>query len=836
MKTYNTEFCNKTIAESITHSDIINAFFNPDEDVNIRIFDDRGGGFADKMRIKAGLFEQHIDELKKLNNKNYGIFFVVNSGGDTDDEITKFNAQFVECDNLSFVEQFKRIESFPLRPSIIIKTRRSLHVYWLLKSGVKEKFRPIQLGLVDYFSGDVMCQNEARVMRLAGFNHCKKEPVEVKCIFFEPQNRYTQDDFLNVMPDVSTEPVELIEGKNDGIDIVTMSCDFMKHCRENSNTLSEHDWYAMITNLYPFKNGIKTIHEYSKDYPTYSKRKTDKKIEHYIKSKTKPITCEVIAEKGFKCPKFQSGECDCKSPAALCYKPLSVDALSALLDELTVTNNPLKDMPTINKFVKTYLYNQEKTTGDAFISYSIKEKFKLKNEEIKSIKSMFNKLSKEYEQSQGSKESESELKPWYTVTRSGYKFMPMVLANYLSDNKQVIFVAQEHYQYFSGVYKKIEQIQAEKHVQDNLMVTEGKYNQIVDCEHQWRMKIYTQINELNPNPYIINVKNGLLDVINNKLMPHDEKYLSTIQFNVKYDPEAKCPLFIKYLNEVLEGDVEQITLIQEILGYLLVPITSAQRTFVLHGEGNTGKSVLLHTINVILLGKENVSNVTWQDLGEKFRTAQLFGKLANIFADLPTKNIEDTGVFKALVGEDLVLCEEKFKRPFSFKSNARLVFSCNKIPISYNDKTKGFYRRLLIIPFEHVVTNVDVDLKKKLEDEADGIFNFALVGLRKLMSQDYKFSETEKNIKALEKYRIESDSVLSFVNDCCEIDLSAKKPSTELYRNYEDYCSQNGIHSVKQKNFVLTLFSNFKELSKEKTKECNQIIGLRVLDDKLRNF
>lgn len=836
MNDLNSEFYNKTVEETITHTDIIKAIFDDEEDVHIRVFDDKGGTYADKMSYKAGLFEQHIDELKELNAKNNGIFFVVNSGGDDDDHITKFNAQFVESDKLSFDEMLKRIESFPLRPSIIIKTKKSLHTYWLIKNGVRDKFRPIQLGLVDYFDGDIKCQNESRVMRLPGFNHCKNKPIEVKCIFFEPQNRYSQDDFLAAMPDIDLTPVEVKDGTNEGVDIVTMSCDFMKHCKEDSQTLSEHDWYAMITNLCPFKGGVKLIHEYSKDYNGYSKRKTDKKIEHFIKSKTKPMTCQTIVEKGYQCPKYLSGECDCRSPAALAYKPLSLDVLNALLDKLPITNNPLTDMPIINKFVTKYLYNQERTTGDVFISYSIKDKFKLKTEEIKSIKSMFNKLNKEYEKSQSGNEDNETLKPWYAVTKSGYKFMPMILANHLKDNEQVIYVAQEHYKYMSGVYKKIETIEAEAIVQNNLMETEGKLTQIKDCEQQWRMKTFTHINELNPNPYIINVRNGLYDVINDTLKPHDDKYLSTIQFNVNYNPDAKCPLFIKYLNDVLEGDTEQINLIQEILGYLLVPITSAQRTFVIHGEGNTGKSVLLHVINVILLGKENVSNVTWQDLGDKFRTAQLFGKLANIFADLPTKNIDDTGVFKALVGEDLVLCEEKFKKPFSFKSNARLVFSCNKIPVSYNDKTKGFYRRLLIIPFDHVVTNVDVDLKKKLESEADGIFNFALLGLRKLMAQNYKFSETKKNKDALEVYRIESDSVLSFVNECCEIDLTSKKKSIELYHNYECYCKRSGAHPVMQKNFTLTLMSNFKELSKVKANTNNMIIGLKVLDDTLNNF
>ena len=77
------------------------------------------------------------------------------------------------------------------------------------------------------------------------------------------------------------------------------------------------------------------------------------------------------------------------------------------------------------------------------------------------------------------------------------------------------------------------------------------------------------------------------------------------------------------------------------------------------GEGGAGKSQLLLVLNDILLGKENVSNVSWQALNERFKTAELFGKLANIFADLPTRNIDDNGIFKALVGEDYLTVEKK---------------------------------------------------------------------------------------------------------------------------------------------------------------------------------
>lgn len=174
-----------------------------------------------------------------------------------------------------------------------------------------------------------------------------------------------------------------------------------------------------------------------------------------------------------------------------------------------------------------------------------------------------------------------------------------------------------------------------------------------------------------------------------------------MQLNVSYNPDAKCPRFLQYLDEVI--NVDQIPLIQEMMGYFLVPVTRGQKCFVIVGEGGAGKSQLLLVLNDILLGKENVSNVSWQALNERFKTAELFGKLANIFADLPTKNIDDNGIFKALVGEDYLTVEKKNRNPFSFQSTARLLFSCNNIPRNYGDRSEGFYRRLIIIRFDHAV-------------------------------------------------------------------------------------------------------------------------------------
>jgi len=246
------------------------------------------------------------------------------------------------------------------------------------------------------------------------------------------------------------------------------------------------------------------------------------------------------------------------------------------------------------------------------------------------------------------------------------------------------------------------------------------------------------------------------------------------------------------------------------------------------GAAGAGKSVLLRVLNEVLLGKQNVSNVSWQALNERFKPAELFGKLANIFADLPTKNIDDNGIFKALVGEDYLTVEKKNRNPFSFQSSARLLFSCNSIPRNYGDRSEGFYRRLIIIRFSHTVPpeKRDPGLLNKFRMEADGIFLFALEGLRRLMNNDFRFSETQVNRTELQQYREESDSVLSFVKEYCELDPSSATGSTELFRAYKSYCDECGLKPYSQKTFVQQLLSACSDVERD----IDRLGGRRVLN------
>lgn len=604
-----------------------------------------------------------------------------------------------------------------------------------------------------------------------------------------------------------------MSGTAPGLQRMFQYCEFMEHCKADAATLPDGERNAMLTNLAPFAGGTKTIHALSSSSPGYTHEKIREEINRFLKSEAKPVTCQTICDGGFACSKRASGKCAAKYPAELGRIPLSADALVNEISKLPVTGSAVKDSQTAEEFVRGFLYNQEDLTAQAAITSEIRDHFKLTASTVKSLQSVFKESQKSYQASINKAES----RPWYVRTDHGaLQFLPGLLAENLAEKEPIFFAAGRYYKYEDGIYREMPEIEAQQIVKGNMLARETRMPQIADTEKQWRLLIQRDPHTLNDKPYIINVRNGLYNVLDDKLEPHTPDYCSTIQLNVSYDKSADCPKFKMFLENSMEGDMKQVALIQEMLGYFLVPVNSAQKCFIIVGAAGAGKSVLLNVLSDILLGRQNVSNVSWQALNERFKTAELYGKLANIFSDLPTKNIDDNGIFKALVGEDDLTVERKHRDPFSFRSTARLLFSCNSIPQNCGDRSEGFYRRLTIIRFNRTVPEDrrDPDLLNKFRKEADGIFLFALEGLRRLIKNRYHFSVTQTNLDELQRYREESDSVLAFVRDCCELNALHAQFTKDLYHDYANYCYECGMKPYALNKFVHQLTTSFPQLSR----------------------
>jgi len=235
---------------------------------------------------------------------------------------------------------------------------------------------------------------------------------------------------------------------------------------------------------------------------------------------------------------------------------------------------------------------------------------------------------------------------------------------------------------------------------------------------------------------------------------------------------------------------EDILIAQELAGYCLLKDYPIHKAFMFVGGGANGKSTLIKLIKT-LLGPENCASVALQHLEmDKFALASLFGKLANLYADLPSRALQQTSIFKMLVGEDLIPGEQKFKNKFFFTNYSKQIFSCNQVPKSPDD-SDAFFRRWIILVFPNKFLNEKADKKlmQKLttSTELSGFLNYAIAGYKRLLIQnDFSYSQSVENVR--EAYIRMSDSVGAFIMDCVEISPDSYEPKKNLYVLYADYC------------------------------------------------
>ncbi|MDO4549110.1 MAG: phage/plasmid primase, P4 family [Clostridia bacterium] len=723
----------------LSPQEFLQAFCHDDEAICLRVFDDRPkANTAHPFRGKNfSIPLERLDEimplLKRHNEKKRGIFFVVNRGGQKDADINRITAHFVENDKLPVDEQLKLYRDFQLPPSILVRTRRSVHAYWLMDKAEVGRFRSVQEALIRHFYGDKACANPSRVLRLPGFYHNKEEPVMVTCLRYDPWQTYTQDELLEALgaekgiaPDVPDDGFDmpLVEDRK-GLERVVERCAFIQYCRENAAILPEPLWYAMITNLASFNGGRKAIHDLSMAYPGYERLETERKIDHYLGSRTGPTNCLTLQAKGYTCPRRMDGTCSCRSPAAFAEYQDDIQELRAELKKLPLADDAVINTQTLRQFLRRNMAHTDPVLAASFIRHDIGETYHLHSPEVKLLIDAQRNL---YKESKSVKTENDDLPAWYRSTESGLALMPGILADHMAKEVKAFYCTGSFFSYEDGVYQKRDDNWAAGRTRAFMKSSATTLHAIHDVVGQWRTLIPVSVDALDTDMFTLNLKNGLLDLKTMTLKPHTPEYLSTVQLAANYNPTAKCPAFLNFLRDSLPD--ADIMALQETAGYLLIPSNAAQVAVVIVGAANAGKSVLLYVLQNVLLGSTNVSNIPWQGLSERFNKAELFGKLANIFADLPTRAIEDTGLFKAMTGEDMIVAERKNKDPFTFRPHARMVFSCNEIPRNISDRSDGFYRRLLIYRFARAVPaeKRDPGLRNKLEAEADGILLWALEG------------------------------------------------------------------------------------------------------------
>jgi P4 family phage/plasmid primase-like protien len=313
------------------------------------------------------------------------------------------------------------------------------------------------------------------------------------------------------------------------------------------------------------------------------------------------------------------------------------------------------------------------------------------------------------------------------------------------------------------------------------------------------------IERVNQHEGLVNCANGMLEVATGRLLAHEPRYLSTAQVPADYDPNADTRAIDKFIAEVLPKDA--IPLFLEYVGSAFITNRYTPKAFItLVGASDSGKSQVLALLTNFYGGEANVSALSLQTLADnKFATAYLFGKLANIFSDLDEAEAQNVGQIKTLTGGDKISAEQKFKGFFMFMSTARVVFSANDYPAVRNPD-QAYFNRIKIIPcknnFPPGDPRTDPFIVDKLSTPANlsALLLRAYEGLQRLIANNYALSPSESVEAANSNYRFVADTVSGFLH-ACDIDQSFWITKQQMYQLYRIACKAQNRKEVSEDKF-----------------------------------
>lgn len=277
---------------------------------------------------------------------------------------------------------------------------------------------------------------------------------------------------------------------------------------------------------------------------------------------------------------------------------------------------------------------------------------------------------------------------------------------------------------------------------------------------------------------------------------------------VAYNPDAAPPQrWLQFLNELLLP--EDILTLQEYIGYCLLPCTKAQKMLMIIGKGGEGKSRIGTVLSALFGSNMNTGSIAKVETSP-FARADLEYELLLLDDDMKMEALPQTNIIKSIVTAELPMdLEKKGKQSYQGTMYARLIGFGNGTMKSLYDRSFGFFRRQIILttrprPRDRVD---DPFLSEKLLAEIDGIFLWALEGLKRLIQNNYSFTISEQARQNMEENISEGNNVTAFLKSEGYIEFKADDEisSQRLYELYKLWCEDNALNALSLHSFCVQM-------------------------------
>ena len=753
---------------AVSYQQFFHAFGYADTDnVYLRDFSDKQKDAGQNHSVKLQEFDSIFSQLHLINSYDRGIFFVVNGDGQKDKEVKHARAQFAEIDDKPFEEQARILNEFPLEPSIIIKTQKSLHAYWLLENGETEKFREIQERLIQYFGSDRTIKNLSRVMRLYGFYHCKlEEPVLVTLIKFDPGIKYTQQQLHEVLPRLQKE-----QPKNQAVTVSSSELipygqrhDYVvRRCSELVNSMKNHADAETIYAAVEADFKQKCVQEPPVDMAEF-REEFLKLIKNMIEQNETAADDPAFWSYAVQAWKHYTGAKQFNS-AVNSWDEVQAAGIRAKSEGLEfkteIRPDDFTDLEQASVFVRLCRDKIAFTLATKWLFYN------------------------------GSKWEESQQKARGEVQRFVNKQK--------RDAKKQLYAARDRYDSAKEARNK----EATQSARNDKADAERYFNQVLKYQNTTRIAAtlteaapaaLIEVKVLDADPYLLNTPAGTIDLRTGTCREHDYRDYCT-KITACSCSNTGRELWESFLEQVTAGDRELQNYLQIVVGMAAIGEVKQEKLIMAYGPGGNGKSTFFNALQLVLgdyagnLSAEALTSNSKKNNSPEF--AELRGKRLIIAAELKEHSSLDTAVVKKLCSTDFIQAEKKFKDPFSFKPSHTVILFTNHLPkVSTNDN--GTWDRIIVVPFTQRFRNTDEEIlnyaQVLYEQAGEAILQWIVDGAKQFIGSSFKIESPECVRNAIAEYRQENDWVCKFVATCCETGTGYTVSADALQRRYREYC------------------------------------------------
>lgn len=439
----------------------------------------------------------------------------------------------------------------------------------------------------------------------------------------------------------------------------------------------------------------------------------------------------------------------------------------------------------------------------------------------------------------------AEVDPSLFFTRRGDRteFVPRRAANYIIEQLfPLAYSTDKFWKYSGGVWRDISTAEITA-ILTHALKDQVKGNMVKNVVEVLKGLLYVREELWEPNPYLINMENGMLDVETMKILEHSPSYRSRVQLPISYVEQSPVGKWYEYLESIFPEDyekddqgqythyMEKHIVLQQFAGYCLLRDCRFQRALFLFGTGSNGKSTFLKVMSNIL-GKENTAALSLTSLKESFMTISLHNKLANLASETNPKAAMESEIFNSCVAGDEMQARNLYSQYLKFTPFCKFIISMNETP-QVPDKSYAFQRRLIVLNFNRRFLPEELNpmMFEELMEEREGIFRWMVEGL-KLLLKNNKFIIMENVQEDIDRLLTRVNPLIPFAEECCVFAPEFETRPQDLWDAYRDWCQEGGNRSKGKRNFMDQFESQFPKLKVKKGKGENRnkwvVMGVKL--------